>query len=205
MPTKKEIVVELYQQGITTVKEIVQKTGFLRATVKNYVRQLRYPEKSELMRQQIRQAVDKNNVVTLSLAKHHRQEWTLVEIKYIEENAGKKSALQIAKNLGRTYSSTFSSAHKFGILLRRNKFKNVEAKNHPREWTLQEIEYLKEHGQEQSARQIAETLNRTYLSIRMAARRFSIDICGNKIGAGSKKFVGTYQKPEENLIDTKIV
>ncbi len=60
-------------------------------------------------------------------------------------------------------------------------------------WTSVELEYLREHGKTKTAHQLAVDLKRTYLAILGVASRHGIDLRGDKMGAGSARFINVYE------------
>lgn len=72
---------------------------------------------------QQRQARKKRNDRTMPGATNRRQEWTLRDLKYLEENAGKLSIDELAAKLGRTFAGVKHVASAGKISLRRQKRK----------------------------------------------------------------------------------
>ena|SRR3989344_445065 len=152
--TKKAIVQALYDQGMTSQKEIALKTGFKYRKVCVLVWQIRNPEKYKL--------ANRNRVKRWQTA--NRKKVTLKGVKARREH--QKATL-------------------------------AQASKHYQEWLLRDIQYLRDNGGEQSIRQLAEYLGRTFRAVQVAAKKFKIDLCGNKIGAGSMQFKDVYNK--ENI------
>ena len=67
-------------------------------------------------------------IATRPHATNHRQEWTIREIKYLEECGQTKTIRQLALDLGRTYSAVLNAGLKFQIDLRGNKTKTPSSR-----------------------------------------------------------------------------
>ncbi len=161
--TKKAVVRELYDQGITKPKEIALKTGFSYELVAVYIYQIRHPEK---FKQDHAKCVKNWASKNPEKRKKIRKKWRA-------NNPEKDSELKM-----RQYHN-------------HQKATKVSAQKHNQEWLLQDIEYLKIHAHEQSAHQIAIHLGRTYKSVMSAAQRFGITMHDNE-GKNGSNFVGAY-------------
>jgi len=73
--------------------------------------------------------------------------------------------------------------------------------NNRQEWTTKDLEYLERYGKEQTIHELALKLGRSYLAIQMSAVKHGIDLRGNKVGVGSARFRGSYNK--QSLVETK--
>ena len=135
--TKKAVVLELYNQGITSQKELVLKTGFKYNTVAKCLWKIRHPDvakaynkvynadwcknNKEKVQQSIKKCYNQHQQATLAKARNHGQEWTTREIKYLEDHGQVKSIRQIAEDLGRTYKGVKRAGDRFGINMRGKK------------------------------------------------------------------------------------
>lgn len=68
-----------------------------------------------------------------------------------------------------------------------------EAINHRQEWTIKDLDFLREHGGKITIHELAIALGRTYGAIQSAGSKFGISLKGEKIEK-SKPYVGMFTK-----------
>lgn len=93
-----------------------------------------------------------------------RREWTDEEVEYLGYVVGKQSYQTIAKILNRSVSSVKHKVYKLDL--------QEKQTGDRKEWTEEEIEYLRKHYRKKSAKLIAKKLHRTIESVKHAAERY---------------------------------
>ena len=95
--------------------------------------------------------------------RYERRDWTDKEVEYLKYAVGKQSYQKIARVLHRSVCSVKHKTYKLGL-----QKKDIHTR---REWTEEEIEYLRKNYRKKSVRSIARKLKRTEQSVKHAAER----------------------------------
>lgn len=152
--------IEILLQQDQTPKEIAQLVGTSYEYVNNIVRDLRTPGKLAAAQKRY--------------SKNHKRKRTAT---------ARACSRRWKKN-----NITKVALHKQKILTAHQNLTKPNAHNAGQEWTLRDIEYLRDHGLMKSIHELALDLRRTYAAVQSAGHRFKIDLRGNKCGAGGNRY-----------------